>query len=103
MLLAFGMFGEHLDLFVVPQQELLCQRPVSRRPRRCQRCSPFMAPSRELSQPERQIPIWCFSPLTLLCSVNDAVDVLPCATWSYLKSFANQGDGQFYRGLTGPG
>ena len=24
------------------------------------------------------------SPLSLLCSVNDAVNVLPCATWAYL-------------------
>jgi hypothetical protein len=33
--------------------------------------------------PEHQIKISCSRP-SLLCSVNDAVNVLPCFTWSYL-------------------
>ncbi len=33
---------------------------------------------------EHQIPIWCSQPLSLLCSVNDAVNVLPCSTCAYL-------------------
>src|SRR5215217_3983634 len=32
-----------------------------------------------------QIPIWCFQPCRLLCSVNDAVKVLPCSIWAYLN------------------
>ena len=34
---------------------------------------------------EHQTRIWCSQPFSLLCSVNDAVNVLPCATWSYLN------------------
>src|SRR4029453_215345 len=30
---------------------------------------------------EHQIEIWCSPPPSLVCSVNDAVNVLPCATW----------------------
>jgi hypothetical protein len=36
------------------------------------------------STAEHQIEIWCSQPHSLLCSVNDAVNVLPCSTWSYL-------------------
>jgi hypothetical protein len=34
---------------------------------------------------EHQIEVWCSLSLALLCSVNDAVNALPCSTWSYLN------------------
>jgi hypothetical protein len=34
---------------------------------------------------EHQIEIWCSRPFGLFCSVNDAVDALPCATCAYLN------------------
>jgi hypothetical protein len=34
---------------------------------------------------EHQIEIWCSQGVGLLCSVNDAVNVLPCSTWAYLN------------------
>jgi hypothetical protein len=37
-----------------------------------------------LGRREHQIPICCFQPFSLVWSVNDAVNVLPCATSSYL-------------------
>jgi hypothetical protein len=41
-------------------------------------------PHPEPSQ-EHQIEIWCSQRQGLSCSVNDAVNVLPCATWAYLN------------------
>jgi hypothetical protein len=35
--------------------------------------------------PEHQISIWCSQPPSLLCSVNDAVNFLPCSTCAYLN------------------
>jgi len=35
---------------------------------------------------EHQIEIWCSEPLSLLCSVNDVVNVLPCSTCAYLNA-----------------
>ena len=34
---------------------------------------------------EHQISIWCSTPFGLACSVNDVVNVLPCATCVYLN------------------
>ena len=36
---------------------------------------------------EQQIEIWCSHAVSLLCSVNDAVNVLPCATCAYLNGW----------------
>src|SRR4029453_12037173 len=33
---------------------------------------------------EDQVSIWCAQLPSLLCSVNDAANVPPCATWAYL-------------------
>jgi hypothetical protein len=48
-----------------------------------------MRQSRMLARPgvnyEHQISIWCSHAVSLLCSVNDAVNVLPCSTCAYLN------------------
>jgi len=35
--------------------------------------------------PEHQIEVWCSESLGLVCSVNDAVNDLPCATYASLN------------------
>jgi hypothetical protein len=39
---------------------------------------------------EHQISIWCSQAPSLLCSVNDAVNVLPCSTCAYLNGWLSQ-------------
>jgi hypothetical protein len=39
----------------------------------------------DLAVAEHQIEIWCSHLRSLLCLVNDAVNVLPCSSWSYLN------------------
>jgi hypothetical protein len=41
--------------------------------------------ARPRSVSEHQIAIWCSRAECLFCSVNDAVNVLPCSTWAYLN------------------
>jgi hypothetical protein len=48
-------------------------------PMRCRQDQPNYAISAK-----HQISIWCYQLLGLPCSVNDAVNVLPCATCAYL-------------------
>ena len=53
---------------------------------RCRRLlAAFMLDSASAAAPEHQLEIWCSNTPSLLCSVNDAVNVLPCSTCVYLN------------------
>ena len=44
---------------------------------------------------EHQISIWCSQRQSLSCSVNDAVNALPCSTCAYLNALPFQDDARF--------